>query len=278
MIAPGGAAALGDGGGALGGAGAAGRPTSDGNGARGPDKIWPGLGAGGAGRAGILVEGRCGAAGIDGVRGGALCGGAGCDGAPGAPAAGRPGAAPGCASGGRIGSGRRIAGVSGGRAACVAGSVSSAAGTGAAESSSTSSAGSGRSSSTRSRSGGASTAACSSGAASSSRAGGSPSTPKCFRTRYATSSSIELECVFFSVTPKSGRRSIITFGLTSSSRASSLIRIFFIMQTADRLPLPPAHTTRHDCLQPTDTVKSFSGAQPRRCRRHLRMRTKIAEP
>jgi len=44
----------------------------------------------------------------------------------------------------------------------------------------------------------------------------------------AASSSIELECVFFSTTPNSGNRSMILFGLTSSSRASSLMRIFFI--------------------------------------------------
>ncbi len=35
---------------------------------------------------------------------------------------------------------------------------------------------------------------------------------------------IELECVFFSVTPYPGKRSIMALALTSSSRASSLIR------------------------------------------------------
>jgi hypothetical protein len=49
---------------------------------------------------------------------------------------------------------------------------------------------------------------------------------KCFRTRSASSSSIELECVFFSVTPTSGKTSRITLAFTSSSRAKSLIRIF----------------------------------------------------
>lgn len=44
------------------------------------------------------------------------------------------------------------------------------------------------------------------------------------RTFSATSAGIELECVFFSVTPNPGRRSIIAFALTSSSRASSLMR------------------------------------------------------
>jgi hypothetical protein len=49
---------------------------------------------------------------------------------------------------------------------------------------------------------------------------------KCFRTRSASSSSIELEWVFFSVTPTSGKISKITLAFTSSSRAKSLIRIF----------------------------------------------------
>jgi hypothetical protein len=49
--------------------------------------------------------------------------------------------------------------------------------------------------------------------------------PKIFlRTFSATSSGIELECVFFSVTPYPGKRSMIAFAFTSSSRASSLIR------------------------------------------------------
>ncbi|MCU1339511.1 MAG: hypothetical protein JWO19_5092 [Bryobacterales bacterium] len=48
-------------------------------------------------------------------------------------------------------------------------------------------------------------------------------------TSIATGSSIELEWVFFSATPSSGSMSRITFGLTSSSRASSLIRIFVIL-------------------------------------------------
>jgi hypothetical protein len=48
----------------------------------------------------------------------------------------------------------------------------------------------------------------------------------------ATSSSIELECVFFSCTPNSGSMSMMTPGLTSSSRANSLILIFFIEETA----------------------------------------------
>jgi hypothetical protein len=47
---------------------------------------------------------------------------------------------------------------------------------------------------------------------------------KCLRTRSAWTRSIELECVFFSVTPASGRYSIRTFALISSSLASSLMR------------------------------------------------------
>ena len=57
-----------------------------------------------------------------------------------------------------------------------------------------------------------------------------------FRTFSATSTGIELECVFFSVTPYPGKRSIIALALTSSSRASSLIRTWFasLMRPVDR--------------------------------------------
>jgi len=58
---------------------------------------------------------------------------------------------------------------------------------------------------------------------------GSGRTGICFPNRRrrvsATSSSTELECVFFSVTPNCGRSSIICRDGTSSSRASSLMRI-----------------------------------------------------
>jgi hypothetical protein len=56
------------------------------------------------------------------------------------------------------------------------------------------------------------------------------------RTFSATSSGIELECVFFSVTPYPGKRSMIALALTSSSRASSLIRTWFasLMRPMDR--------------------------------------------
>ncbi len=49
---------------------------------------------------------------------------------------------------------------------------------------------------------------------------------KCALTRSASSTSMELEWVFFSVTPTTGRTSRIALLLTSSSRARSLIRIF----------------------------------------------------
>jgi hypothetical protein len=61
---------------------------------------------------------------------------------------------------------------------------------------------------------------------------------KCFRTRTASSSSIELEWVFFSVTPTSGKISRITLALTSSSLARSLIRIFI------RSLFPPSYLLR----------------------------------
>jgi hypothetical protein len=53
-----------------------------------------------------------------------------------------------------------------------------------------------------------------------------------FRTSSATGSSIELECVFFSVTPTSGNISTITCDGISSCLASSLIRILLIFKTA----------------------------------------------
>ena len=61
--------------------------------------------------------------------------------------------------------------------------------------------------------------------------------PKSFlRTFSATSSGIELEWVFFSVTPYPGKRSIIALALTSSSLASSLMRTWFasLMRPMDR--------------------------------------------
>ena len=61
--------------------------------------------------------------------------------------------------------------------------------------------------------------------AAASAAASSSACPEIFlRTFSATSAGIELECVFFSVTPYPGKRSMIALALTSSSRASSLIR------------------------------------------------------
>lgn len=51
---------------------------------------------------------------------------------------------------------------------------------------------------------------------------------RCFRTRSASCSSRELECVFFSVTPTVVSTSRISLLLTSNSRARSLIRILLI--------------------------------------------------
>jgi hypothetical protein len=61
---------------------------------------------------------------------------------------------------------------------------------------------------------------------------------KCFRTRSASSSSIELEWVFFSVTPTTSSASRMALLLTSSSLARSLIRIFI------RSLFPPGTFTR----------------------------------
>jgi len=68
---------------------------------------------------------------------------------------------------------------------------------------------------------------------------------KCVRTFSAMSSSRELECVFFSVTPRTGRRSRIKFALISSSLASSLILTFCIQTRRLSSPLsasPPLPT------------------------------------
>ena len=62
-------------------------------------------------------------------------------------------------------------------------------------------------------------------AAAASAAASASAWPKIFfRTFSATSAGIELECVFFSVTPYPGRRSMIALAFTSSSRANSLMR------------------------------------------------------
>jgi hypothetical protein len=56
----------------------------------------------------------------------------------------------------------------------------------------------------------------------------STNAPKRFRIASATSSSIELEWVFFSVTPNSGKMARMTAFGCSHSRASSFMRIFLI--------------------------------------------------
>jgi hypothetical protein len=187
-------------------------PTPGGIGWRGPESTWPGRGCGsgrttgGAGRPGPIVAGGAGE-----TRGAAgACGGV-------------PGAGP-TANGGRMGSAGRPAGRSG--AAC---------GTGSGNFSSMAASAGGRLGgppAATSGVGGASTAAGScSGVSACSSGAPYPSAeppPSIRRNLMATSSSIELEWVFFSVTPNSGSLSRISWALTSSSRASSLIRTFFI--------------------------------------------------
>src|SRR5258708_22603090 len=67
---------------------------------------------------------------------------------------------------------------------------------------------------------------------------------------------MELECVFFSVTPYPASRSIIGLALTCSSRASSLIRTWFTSDMLIKtLPLPVApHVS---CLPRTQPLLHF---------------------
>ena len=191
--------------------------TPGGIGWRGPDSTWPGRAGGtglatvGTGRPGAIAA--AGGAGVGAIRGGTVAGGC-------APGGELP------ANGGRMGSDGRPAGRSG--------AVFAAAGSGAISSTAAGAGGwpSGPPGTT-SRAGDVSTAAtgCSGGVAA--RASGSAysagtTPPSSRRSLMATSSSIELEWVFFSVTPNSGSLSRISCALTSSSRASSLIRILFI--------------------------------------------------
>lgn len=208
------------------GAGFSASTTSGGSGCLGPDKICPGLGAGGAVRVWIMGPRLTGILGSDGSAAG---GGTG----PVCAVACSKGGVSGCpvARGGRRGNVGRI-GAAGGSAGagCLAtvsatgaaplfcGIAGSAAVTGAAGDITLGSAGG------RSIRG----------------AAGSPSSPAAIRWRSfsATSSSSELECVFLSATPSSSNRSRRTLGLTSSSRASSLIRILLIHET----PKPNFHS------------------------------------
>ena len=81
------------------------------------------------------------------------------------------------------------------------------------------------------------------GFASGSDFGAAPLPPRsrrmCVRTRSASSDSMELECVFFSVTPTAVRASRISLLLTSSSRANSLIRTVLIRPHVDEFDFPP---------------------------------------
>ena len=60
------------------------------------------------------------------------------------------------------------------------------------------------------------------------------------RTFSASSSSMELECVFFSVTPTAVSASRMDLLLTSSSRARSLIRTLLIRSFSKKLPFAPS--------------------------------------
>jgi len=203
-------------------------PMPAGIGCLGPDRIWPGLGAG-MGRAGIAepLETGPGAAGPGVARGGA---GTGTEGGAGAGGATRGGAACGngmeggeklCPvdKGGRRGGARRTGAAATSSETFVSCSFALCSATGA---------------STFGADGFAAGCARGGSAATSSRleasgAGGPPASPvtRC-RTWSATSSSSELECVFLSAMPSSANVSRITLGFTSSSRASSLMRILLI--------------------------------------------------
>jgi len=189
-------------------AGAFGASGSDGDiGCRGPEIICPGRGVGGAGFTGIDAPR---------LTGGDMCGAEG-------PVA----------SGGRSGAVERAGAsgasrtASGGACTCDAGGSCLA--TGCVRGAS----GSSMPGAARWLDGAAGGAAggaawCSSSCAE--RAGSDSSSDPARRRRSAkaTSSSSELEWVFLSATPNTGRRSMMTLGLTSNSRASSLIRILLI--------------------------------------------------
>jgi len=214
-------------------------PRPAGNGCRGPERIWPGLGDG-IGFAGIAVPRvTCAAGGCAGCAGaawgaaGAACGtaGEGC-----AAGEGRGAAGEGCGTAGACGTG--IDGAeceaSGGRSGCTG---RDAAGVGSAATSLfASGTGSGRTVSVRAagctRTGSEASTCATSGAcvSASSRSTCDEPFPPVSRRRSSrtTWSSSELECVFLSGTPSSGNKSRMTLGLTSSSRASSLMRILLI--------------------------------------------------
>ncbi len=85
---------------------------------------------------------------------------------------------------------------------------------------------------------------------------GSACSAKYFFTRSASSTSIELECVFFSVTPTLTRASRIALLFTSSSRARSLIRIFCMPPCFLRVvrPVRPSWHPHGKCLPSAATA------------------------
>ncbi len=202
--------------------------------------IWPGRGGAlGAGFAGIAMV-RCGIAG----EGGGVEGAGGAGGGAGV-SRGAGVAAIGPASGGRKGVAGRGVGTAGvnpafsGSGSAAGGAAASGAAAGGAAAGAAEAAGSTDAGTRRIASGSSfigvpafvssSIAGAMTIPKSCSLPGDSPfSSPSKCRTLRATSSSIELEWVFFSDTPSSGRRSMILCGLTSNSRASSLIRILLI--------------------------------------------------
>jgi hypothetical protein len=178
-------------------------PRPGGSGWRGPDRIWPGFGAG-TGRAGMAVVRDTGAAGAEGAAG---------DGPPRAS-----GGRNGCDGAGRAGAGSGSMSLGG-----------STAGAEGAASVSTLATGWGRAGSCVTAGAASTTGSAAGDSRKASAEGGAPLSPvRRRRTSRATSSSSELEWVFLSPTPSSGRRSRMTLGLTSSSRASSLMRILLI--------------------------------------------------
>ena len=202
--------------------------TGDGIGWRGPERIWPGRGGGGAEREGITGPRFTGALG----------------GAPGWPVAsgGRNGNA------GRTGAGAASGVSTGAAAAGRAGSGATGAGAVFARG--------GAGSATRA-SGWRTGSSRGSGSCSDSSARPPPAT---LRRRFSTtSSSSELECVFLSVTPSSGNNSRMTFGLTSSSRASSLMRILLIRKTPKRTAGTPG-IERKPSLEPNPRAEFYFGS------------------
>src|SRR5208283_4545769 len=102
---------------------------------------------------------------------------------------------------------------------------------------------------------------------------GSACSAKYFFTRSASSASIELECVFFSVTPTLVRTSRISLLLTSSSRARSLIRIFcmppYFLGPVISIFLPQIFLPR-GCSRSQSPAVHASSPRPHRHQEHLR--------